>query len=418
MVQDTRTTTANPTEAAALREQMVQQLLDEGVLVDPEIEAAFRAVPREVFAPPGTPAELPYAVHDVVRTRFGDDGESLSSLSAPYVQAGNLRQARVEPGMRVLEIGSGGPLASMLAHLVGPTGRVVTVDIDEGVTARARAGLVETGLGERVEVVTADAASHLGRGMFDRIIVTVAAWTVPPVWLDQLVPGGILVVPLVFAPGTQRILSFRSGGDHLVAEEVVTGNFVPMQGGDMYHHPTRVLTGPSGGPVTFRFAEQVPADFAVSDEVLALEPQTAWTGVLYTRGEIWVDLFLWLMLSLPAAGQIKAENKSDIGHDGAFLAGTVEGASFAMFTRRRLEDGTGAEVGAVGKGAHAAALTQRMVDAVRAYDVRHRRGEARFEWWPGSGAVPGAASATHVLRRPHGALVVRWPDATPAEATP
>ena len=71
--------------AEALREQMVTELIEEGVLDDPAIQSAFRAVPRDVFAPPGTPTELPYLVHDALRTRFSTDGRALSSLSAPYM---------------------------------------------------------------------------------------------------------------------------------------------------------------------------------------------------------------------------------------------------------------------------------------------------------------------------------------------
>lgn len=71
--------------AEALREQMVTELIEEGELDDPAIQSAFRAVPRDVFVPPGTPTELPYAVHDALRTRFSTDGRALSSLSAPYM---------------------------------------------------------------------------------------------------------------------------------------------------------------------------------------------------------------------------------------------------------------------------------------------------------------------------------------------
>ena len=50
----------------ALRERMIAELIGSGVLTDPAIEAAFRAVPREVFAPAGTPAELPYAAAELL----------------------------------------------------------------------------------------------------------------------------------------------------------------------------------------------------------------------------------------------------------------------------------------------------------------------------------------------------------------
>ena len=68
-----------------LRERMIAELIESGVLTDPGIESAFRAISREVFAPAGTPSELPYAIHDALRTRFADDGRALSSLSAPVM---------------------------------------------------------------------------------------------------------------------------------------------------------------------------------------------------------------------------------------------------------------------------------------------------------------------------------------------
>ncbi|MFJ3405411.1 hypothetical protein [Promicromonospora sp. NPDC090134] len=60
--------------AAQWRRQMIQQLLEEGVLVDPAIADAFRAVPREVPASAEVDPRRVYEVHDVVRTRFTPDG--------------------------------------------------------------------------------------------------------------------------------------------------------------------------------------------------------------------------------------------------------------------------------------------------------------------------------------------------------
>jgi len=406
------------------REQMIQQLLEEGVLVDPRIEDAFRAVPREVFAPADVDPRQVYQAHGVVRTRFADDGTCLSSLSAPYMQAGNLRQARVEPGMRVLEIGSGGPLASMLTHLVGPEGEVVTVDIDPGVSARTRTGLESLGLAERVEVVTADAARPLGRGLFDRIIVTVAGWTIPQVWLDQLTPDGLLVVPLRLMPSAQRILTFRrdtaSNGrapaesddrERWSSVETVLGGFVPMQGDDVHDHPTRTVTGPSGGGMTFRFAEQVPDGFAITERTLQEEPALAWSGVVYRDGEVWVDLLLWLLLDLSDACEITLDEASDVGHDRPFRVGTVQDGSFAILTRRVLPD-DGIEVGSVGKGPVAEVLTRRMADSMHRFDTRHRGGGVGFDWWPGRPQdLPATVIAppSAVLPRPHGTLTVTWP---------
>ncbi|GAA1874273.1 methyltransferase, FxLD system [Myceligenerans crystallogenes] len=405
----TAATTAVP-DVTVLREQMVAELIESGVLTDPRIEAAFRAVPREVFAPEGTSAQLPYTIHDIVRTRFAADGSTVSSLSAPYMQAGNLAQACVEPGQRVLEIGSGGPLAAMLAHLVGPDGQVVTVDIDADVTARTQAGLEQLGLTDRVEVVTADAADRLGRGMFDRIIVAVAAWTIPEVWLEQLRPDGVIVVPLQIAPGSQRILGFRRDGEKLVAESVVLGGFVPMQGTHQHPRPRAVLTGPSGGDVAFEFADAVPDQFAVSDDVLASEPVEAWSEVTYRNGQVWVDILTWIG-TRPGGCSITAESKSDIGRERSFYPCLTDGTSYAAIAMRpRPDDDDHVQVGAVGKGPNARQLTVRFVGEVTVYDQRHRRFDPKYTWWPSNLTPPEAGPTRTVIHRPHGTLVIDWLD--------
>jgi protein-L-isoaspartate(D-aspartate) O-methyltransferase len=391
----------------ALRERMVAELIESGILTDSAIEAAFRAVPREVFAPAGTPAELSYAINDVVETRFADGGNVLSSLSAPVMHAGNLHQAQVQEGQRVLEIGSGGPNAAMLAHLVGPAGSVVSVDIDEEVTARTYAGLQRLGLADRVEVVTADAVEPLGRGEFDRIMVTVSPWSLPQTWVEQLAPDGILVVPVSIAPGLQRVIGFRKRDGRLVSESTVPGGFVPLQGAELFTPPSARLTGPSGKPVTFKFASKLPEWFGVTDDVLASDPVEAWSGVTYENGTIWLDLLTYLLVQ-PGASAMEAEDPADRGSDRSFYPALVEGASFAALHRRPATDTT-VEVGAIGKGPDANHLTRRLADAIARYGADHRGTEALFQWWP-TGAEPAVVpSSVAVLPRPHGTLTIGWP---------
>lgn len=108
-----------------------------------------------------------------------------------------LEAARIQAGHRVLEIGSGGYNAALLAQLVGPTCHVTTLDIDPAVTDRALRFLPQAGY-DHVSVVTAD-AEHLSAGVvpdggFDAIVVTVDTWDLP--WIDALAEGGSLVAPL------------------------------------------------------------------------------------------------------------------------------------------------------------------------------------------------------------------------------
>ncbi|WP_346011822.1 methyltransferase, FxLD system [Streptomyces sp. SID3343] len=213
--------------AAELRDELVRSLRDDDTITSPAVEAAFRSVPRHTFAP-GVALEHAYARHAVI-TKHDGRGRPTSSVSDPHIQAVMLEQAGVEPGMRVLEIGSGGYNAALLAELVGVEGRVTTVDIDADVTARAREFLDATGY-ERVEVVTADAEEGVpGRAPYDRIVVTVGTWDVPPAWATQLAPGGRMVVPLR-TRGVTRSVVFEVDGDHLVSRGSAPCGFVAMQG--------------------------------------------------------------------------------------------------------------------------------------------------------------------------------------------
>lgn len=140
--------------AAQLRGRLTDDMVVEGTIVSNEVEAAFRTVPRHLFAP-GTTLEQSYA-QDAVRTKRDQHGTTISSISAPWLQAMMLEQAGLRPGMRVLEIGSGGYNAALIAELVGADGAVTTVDIDPDVVDRARSCLAEAGY-SRVHVVLADA---------------------------------------------------------------------------------------------------------------------------------------------------------------------------------------------------------------------------------------------------------------------
>ncbi|KPI10309.1 protein-L-isoaspartate(D-aspartate) O-methyltransferase [Actinobacteria bacterium OV450] len=148
--------TADP---LALRTAMTDQLVREGTIRSTQVEAAFRTVPRHAFAPE---AELSraYAAHDAVSTKVNEHGISISSVSAPVVQARMLEQAEIESDMRVCEVGSGGYNAALMAELVGPDGSVVTIDIDPDVTGRARMLLDSAGY-SHVRVVLADAENGL-----------------------------------------------------------------------------------------------------------------------------------------------------------------------------------------------------------------------------------------------------------------
>ncbi|TQE22002.1 methyltransferase domain-containing protein [Streptomyces ipomoeae] len=183
---------------------------------------AFRAVPRSAFLPDvmwpfdmdtgrgvtvrkadDPEAWRAYADADVPIVTQWDGGEgdglnpgllATSSASMPSVVRSMLADLDVHPGHRVLEIGTGtGYNAALLAHRVGP-GNVVTVEVDGGVAATARAALRRFGL--PVEVITGDGLlGHAAGAPYDRIIATCGLRRIPYAWVRQTRPGGLIVVP-------------------------------------------------------------------------------------------------------------------------------------------------------------------------------------------------------------------------------
>ncbi|WP_432064252.1 hypothetical protein [Streptomyces sp. C10-9-1] len=131
----TTPSTTDLDEATALRRRPADRLAAAGHIRTPAVDRAVRAVPRHAFAPEVSLVAA-YA-DDVVATRHSPDGTTTSSVSAPWLRADMLEAARVQPGRRVLEIGSGGCNAALTAGLVGPTGHVTTLDIDPALTERA-----------------------------------------------------------------------------------------------------------------------------------------------------------------------------------------------------------------------------------------------------------------------------------------
>ncbi len=154
--------------------------------IDPAVLAAMREVPRHLFVP-------------VEARRFAYENRPLpighdQTISQPYIVALMTHLLKPRPGHSVLEIGTGsGYQAAILSRLVG---RVHSIEIVEPLAASAAARLRDLGY-SNVEVRSGD--GYVGwpeQAPFDRIIVTAGADHIPKPLLDQLRPGGLMVIPL------------------------------------------------------------------------------------------------------------------------------------------------------------------------------------------------------------------------------
>lgn len=215
--------------ARRLNDRLVASLQESGALTDPEVTRAFRSVLRHHFLP-GRPLSEVYE-DTVILTKVSERGTAISSSSQPAIMAIMLQQLRPQPGQRVLEIGAGtGYNAALLGYLVGPQGRVVTLDLDPDLCAQARANLAAAGI-TNVEVVEADGAGGWPPGApYDRIIVTASADDLSPAWLEQLVEGGRLVAPLMLEGPTQLSIGFQRQGRCLRADSLTYCGFMPLRG--------------------------------------------------------------------------------------------------------------------------------------------------------------------------------------------
>jgi protein-L-isoaspartate(D-aspartate) O-methyltransferase len=185
----------HPADADSARARLARELQYRGRTLSRSVAEAFAQVPRHVFVPEVGPAAAYRDEAFVIKC--GPDGLPVSSSSQPAMMAIMLDQLGLEPGHRVLEIGTGsGYNAAVMSAVVGPRGQVVSIDIDPELVARARAGLAAAGY-EGVTVLCGDGGfGDPVRAPFDRIIVTAGAWDIAPAWLEQVAPGGLLVLPL------------------------------------------------------------------------------------------------------------------------------------------------------------------------------------------------------------------------------
>jgi protein-L-isoaspartate(D-aspartate) O-methyltransferase len=402
--------TAIGQDAAALRAAMVEQLRSHGELRTDAVTRAFATVPREAFAP-GAPLEQVYNRDDVVITKRDENGLATSSLSAPRIQAMMLEQADIRPGMRVVEIGSGGYNAALIAELVGPDGEVTTVDIDPFVVNRATRYLAETGY-PQVRVLLVDAEGGVPEyAPFDRIIVTAGAFDIPPAWTDQLAEDGVLVVPLRLRGLTRSFALVREQG-HLLSRGYELCGFVPIQGAGANTERLVLLQGED-------VALQVDDDQIVDTDglrgALTLPRVVHQSGVEVGGFEPFDDLDLFLATALddfallvatPAAIEAGLVERS--ARMGAKTA--LAGDSFAYrASQATSEERTSFEFVVYGHGRDAENIAEKYAALIREWDRVHRHGPgARIEVFP-VGTPDAEIGEGRLIEKKHTRVLMSWP---------
>lgn len=412
----TTSATAGSDRAADLRTQMVDTLLAEGTVVSSRVEAAMRKVPRELFAP-GVDLDAVYQLYNGVVTKRDETGTSVSSVSAPQVQAHMLEQAEITEGMNVLEIGSGGYNAALIKELVGPAGRVTTVDIDPDITDRASRFLGEAGY-SAVNVILADAEFGIpDNAPYDRILVTVGAWDIPPAWVDQLADSGRLVVPLQIR-GLSRTIAFDKQDGHLVSRSARLFGFVSMQGAGAHEGKLVVMRG---GEITLRVDDEIPLDPAVLDRVFTTPRVEVWSGARIGRVEPWANTQMWLATALPGFCRVVVDKKLSTGlisppgsHSAAMAV--VAGGNLAYVTTRGTDNEQDVEFGAHAYGPDAQQLAEDVAEQLRVWEREHRTGPGpQFRVYP-IGTADDLLPDGRVVDKKYSRITISWPHAAGAAA--
>lgn len=206
---------------AKLRERMVERQIEARGVTDPLILAAFREVPREAFIDEGQ-RQWAYDDHPLPI-------EAGQTISQPYIVALMIEAAEIAPGDIVLEVGAGSGYAAAVMSRIARS--VVGIERQHELVQSARERLHRLGY-DNVSIVEGDGT----RGWpddapFDAILAAATGSHIPRPLVDQLAPGGRLVMPIGEPGEVQDLIKVVKRPDGSLVEENLGGvRFVPLIG--------------------------------------------------------------------------------------------------------------------------------------------------------------------------------------------
>ncbi|MEK7330226.1 MAG: protein-L-isoaspartate(D-aspartate) O-methyltransferase [Candidatus Eisenbacteria bacterium] len=202
----------------ARRMALVRDIEAQGVRDSATLDA-MRRVPRHEFVLP----------HDRDQA-YGDHPLPIGhgqTISQPYVVAYMTEVLRLRPGLKVLEVGTGSGYQAAVLAQIGCAVR--TIEIFKPLADSARARLRRLGYHD---VVVRHGDGHFGwpdEAPFDAVIVTAAAGYIPPRLVEQLRPGGRMVIPVGSVYGVQSLVLVDKDRDgRLRTRNLLPVRFVPM----------------------------------------------------------------------------------------------------------------------------------------------------------------------------------------------
>ena len=203
------------------RDQMVTNQIAGRDVSNRDVLSAMQTVPRHAFV-----------LQQDLRRAYRDHPLPIGlgqTISQPYIVAYMTEALNLEPNSTVLEIGTGsGYQAAVCAEIAG---KVFTIEIIEKLAESAKQRLAELGY-QNVHVKAADGFFGWPEyGPFDAIIITAAAGVIPPPLIEQLKPGGRMILPLGSPFGAQTlVLVTKDTKGRVHTRRLLAVRFVPMTG--------------------------------------------------------------------------------------------------------------------------------------------------------------------------------------------
>ncbi len=216
-------------EISAQKKLLLKRIREEGLVSDPRVIKAFLKVPREDFVPPNRRCEA--YIDAPIPIGYGQ------TISAPHMVLIMTDRLKVSPGMKVLEVGTGsGYQAAILSELIsgengGKEGMVITIERIKELAEFAYDNLKKTGYIKNVKIIVGDGSKGYPElAPYDRIIVTAAAPKVPRSLIEQLKPGGIMVIPVGDLYYQDLLIITKKEDGRLMKRKDVPCVFVPLIG--------------------------------------------------------------------------------------------------------------------------------------------------------------------------------------------
>jgi len=205
------------------REEKVRQLIADGLLHSYRIRSALLAVHREDFIPP---RYRDYAYQEVPLPLPG----TRATISCPHSYPLFYEPLGLDAGHRFMEIGLGsGYGAAVAREVVGPTGLVVSIEIDPVTYGFGKANLERAGYHDVRMVLGDGSLGYPDCAPYDRICITAACHEVPPPLLTQLKPGGKLIAPIE-EQGVQNLTLLSKGKRGMSRQVICEVLYVPLRG--------------------------------------------------------------------------------------------------------------------------------------------------------------------------------------------